>query len=134
VEPALFPLDALEETIQVAHLGDVSLHPRRVMSDLLNCGGQLHFTATSDEDVGAFLHKLLCGGQADPTTATSDQCNLSRELGHRLSSNLRLSAPPNGTISRTCVSLANLLTLSMIGKKAENTLELEDPRESCSLL
>src|SRR5882724_8475570 len=51
--------------------------PVTFLSELLYRRSQFRFTATADEDVRAFVHKLLRRRQTDAAVATSDDCNFS---------------------------------------------------------
>jgi hypothetical protein len=49
---------------------------------LLDRRSQLRCTAPRDEDVRAFVHELLCRGQANAAVTTSDECSISFKLTH----------------------------------------------------
>ena len=51
-------------------------------ADLLDRRRQLRLPAPRDEDVGAFVHKLLRRRQANAAIATSNEGNFSFELPH----------------------------------------------------
>ena len=82
IELALLPLDLSEETIKIAEVRHVSLDAGHISSDLLDRRSQLWVTAPRDEDVRAFVHKLLRGRQANAATAASNDCDFSLKLTH----------------------------------------------------
>src|SRR5207237_7639605 len=92
---ALIPVDVGEEAIQIAKVRHGSLYGRRISSDLLYRRSQLRITASRDEDVRTFVHKLLGRRKTDPAIAASNECNLSFKLTH------------------TCVSLVVLASRSV---------------------
>src|SRR5262249_8961474 len=71
-----------EETIKIGEVRHVSLDAGHIASDLLDRHSQLRMTAPRDEDVRAFVHKLLRGGQANAATAASNNCDFSLKLTH----------------------------------------------------
>jgi hypothetical protein len=82
IELALLAFDLREQAIEIAKVRHVSLHAGYVSSDLLDRRGQLSIAASRDEDVRAFLHKLLRRRKADAAIAAGDECNFSFELAH----------------------------------------------------
>src|SRR5262245_53060062 len=82
IELALLPLDLSEETIKIAEVRHVSLDAGHISSDLLDRRSQLRLTAPRDEDVRAFMHKLLRGRQANAAAAASNNCDFSLKLTH----------------------------------------------------
>src|SRR5262245_45156526 len=82
IEPALLPLDLREEAIQIAQVRHVSLDAGHIAADLLYRPSQLRLTAPRDEDVGAFVHKLLRRGKANTAIATRNEGNFSFQLVH----------------------------------------------------
>jgi hypothetical protein len=71
-----------EEAIQIAKVRHVSLYAGYISADLLYRRSQLRLTAPRDEDVRAFVGKLLGRRQAKAAVATSDECNFSFKLTH----------------------------------------------------
>jgi hypothetical protein len=83
IELALLPLDLCEEAIQIAKVRHVSLTAGDMASDLLDRRSQLRLTAPRDEDVRAFVHKLLCRRQANAARAPGDEGRFAFQLPHR---------------------------------------------------
>src|SRR5258708_6656046 len=86
-------LDGLVETIEVGQSGNVSVNASDVVADRLHGRGELFLTAASNEDVGTFSYKELCGGQPYPGCATGNDCHSSLQFpifGHRWFSSLPL--------------------------------------------
>src|ERR1700687_5608403 len=81
---ALLPLDLCEEAIQIAQVRHVSLDACPISSDFRYRRRQLRVTAPRDEDVRAFVHKLLRRRQADAAIAARNEGNLSFQLTHVL--------------------------------------------------
>jgi hypothetical protein len=82
IELALPPLDLCEETVKVIKVRHVSLHGGDISPDLLYRPSQFLITTPRDEDVRAFVHKLLCRSEANAAIATSNECNFSFKLVH----------------------------------------------------
>jgi hypothetical protein len=71
-----------EEAIKIVKFGDISLYAGHASSDLFNRRRQLLFTAPRDENVRAFVHKLLRRRKTDAAIATGYECNFSFKLTH----------------------------------------------------
>src|SRR5467141_3827928 len=82
VELALLPLDLREEAIQITKVRHISLYAANISSDFLYRPSQLRLTAARDEDVCAFIHKLLRRGKANAAVAAGNECNFSFKLVH----------------------------------------------------
>ena len=89
IELALLPLDLCEQAIQVVKARRVCLYGGHISANLLRRRRQLRLTAPRDEEVGAFAHELLGRRQANATTTTGNECNLSFELAHVCSPSLK---------------------------------------------
>src|SRR5258707_13846372 len=84
IELALLLLDLCEQAIKIAKVRHVSLHAGYISSDLFDCHGQFGITTTRDEDMRAFVHKLLCRRKANAAIATGNECDFSFKLVHVL--------------------------------------------------
>src|ERR1700730_8369612 len=82
IKLALLPLDLCEEAIKIAKVRHVSLYAGYISSDLFYRRSQFRISASRDEDVRAFVHKLLRRGEANAAIATSNECNFSFKLAH----------------------------------------------------
>src|SRR5262245_10451688 len=82
IELALLPLDLSEETIKIAEVRHVSLYAGHISADLLDRRRQLRMTAPRDEDVRAFVHKLLRSRKANAAAAARNDCDFSLKLAH----------------------------------------------------
>src|SRR5262249_33374611 len=82
IELALLSLDLSEETIKIAQVRHVSWDVGHISSDLLGRRSQLRMTAPRDEDVRAFVHKLLRSRQANAAAAASNDGDFSLKLPH----------------------------------------------------
>src|SRR5262245_65918353 len=82
IELALLPLDLSEETIKIAEVRHVSLYVGHISSDLLDRRRQLRMTAPRDEDVRAFVHKMLGSRKANAAAATRNERDFSFKLAH----------------------------------------------------
>src|SRR2546430_6898661 len=83
VQTCALPIfDLCEETIEIAKVRHVSLYGGDSAPDLLDRRSQLRITAPRDEDVGAFVHKLLRRRKANTASATGDEADLSFKLTH----------------------------------------------------
>jgi hypothetical protein len=69
-----------EEPIQITKVRHVSWYACDISSDLSYRRRQLRFTAPRDEDVRAFVHKLLRRRKTDAAIATGYECNFSFKL------------------------------------------------------
>src|SRR5258706_6185204 len=76
VDFAFLSLDLGEKAIKIVQVRYVSRYARDISSDLLHRRGQLRFTPPRDENVHAFVHKLLRRRQADAAVSARDQSNL----------------------------------------------------------
>src|SRR5215831_2149882 len=73
IELALLALDLRAQAIEIAEIRHVSLHAGYVSSDLRDRRRQLPVTTPAYEDVGAFVHELLRGRQADAAVAAETE-------------------------------------------------------------
>src|SRR5437870_12662227 len=84
VQLALLPLDLCEEAIEIAKVRNVSLYAGDISPDLLDRRRQLRIAAPRNEDVRAFVDKLLRRRQANAAIAASNEGNFSFKLTHIL--------------------------------------------------
>src|SRR5205823_2900418 len=82
IELALLSLDVREEAIKIAQVRHVSLHAGDIAPDLLDRCSQLWTTAPRDEDIRAFVHKLLRRRQANAAIATRNEGNFPFQPAH----------------------------------------------------
>ena len=69
-----------EEAVQIAQVRHVALDAGDMAADCLDRRRQLRLPAPRDEDVRAFVHKLLRRRQADAAIATGHEGNFSFKL------------------------------------------------------
>src|SRR6266478_127503 len=82
IELALLLLNLCELAIKIGEVRHVSLYAGYISSDLLNRRSQLRISTPRDEDVRAFVHKLLCRRKANAAITTSNECDFSFKLAH----------------------------------------------------
>ena len=82
IEPALLSRDVREEAIKIAQVRHVAVDAGDMAADLLDRCSSLWTTAPRDEDIRAFVHKLLRRRQANTAIATRDEGNFSFQLPH----------------------------------------------------
>src|SRR5260370_426988 len=75
-------LDLREEAIEITNVRDVCLHADHVSCDLFHCRCKLRIAASSNEDVGPFVDKLVRSGKPNPATSPRHKRNFSFELAH----------------------------------------------------
>src|SRR5258705_4158933 len=93
IELALLLLDLSKEAFDVGDVRHVSLHTGDISSDFLDGGGQFRAAAPSDEDVGAFVDKLLRGREADAAIDARHERDFSVKLAHRFRLDVRFISP-----------------------------------------
>ena len=85
VDPALFPLDRVEQAVEVVEIGRVAAHAGHVPADQLDGLVQRLPSPARDENVGAFFDEPLGARQRHATRSTRDDCNLTFKLSHDFS-------------------------------------------------
>ena len=69
VDPALFSLDRVEQTVEVVEIGRVAAHARDVPADQLDGLVERLLPPAGDEDVGPFFEKSFAVARAMPEVA-----------------------------------------------------------------
>ena len=82
VDPALFPLDRVEQTVEVVEIGRVAAHAGHVPTDQLDGLVQPLLFPARDENIGAFFNEPLGARQRHAARSTRDDCNLTFKLSH----------------------------------------------------
>src|ERR1700677_3278187 len=85
VEPALFPLDRVEQPVEVVEIGRVAAHAGHVPADQLDGLVQRLLSPARDENIGAFFNEPPGARQRHTARSTRDDCNLTLKLSHNLS-------------------------------------------------
>src|SRR6267142_338053 len=83
IELALLTFDLREQAIEIGRVRHVSLHAGDISAERFHRRGQLGLAPPRDVDVGAFVHELLRGREADAATATGDERDFPVELAHQ---------------------------------------------------
>src|ERR1700760_557428 len=76
VDLALFPLDRLEQTVEVVEIGRVAAHAGYVPADQPEGLVERLLPPARDEDIGAFFNEPLGARQRHAARSTRDDCNL----------------------------------------------------------
>src|SRR6201993_4406167 len=85
VDLALFPLDRIEQTVEVVEIGGVAAHAGHVSANQLDRLIELLLPPTRDENVGAFFDEAFGASQRHAARSTRDDCNFSFKLSHNYS-------------------------------------------------
>src|SRR6266700_5451996 len=85
VDLALFPLDRVEQTVEVVEMGRVAAHAGHVPANQLDGHIELLLPPTRDENVGALFNEPLGARQRQAARSTRDNCNFSFKLSHNCS-------------------------------------------------
>jgi hypothetical protein len=85
VDLALFPLDRVEQTVEVVEIGRVAAHAGHVPANQLDGLIELLLPPTRDENVGTLFNKALGARQRHAARSTRDDCNLTLKLSHNYS-------------------------------------------------
>src|SRR5258707_2517264 len=85
VDLALFPLDRIEQAVEVVEIGRVTAHAGHVPANQLDGLIELLLPPTRDENVGAFFNEPLGTLQRQAARSTRDDCNLTFKLSHNYS-------------------------------------------------
>src|SRR6266850_136269 len=82
VDPDLFPLDCVEQTVEVVEIGRVAAHTGHVPANQLDGLVERLLPPARDENVGAFFNEPLGARQRHAARSTRDDCNLTLKLSH----------------------------------------------------
>src|SRR5689334_1076741 len=82
VDPALFPLDRVEQTVEVVEIGRVAAHAGHVPANQLDGLVERLLPPARDEDIGTFFNEPLGARQRQAARSTRDDCNLTLKLSH----------------------------------------------------
>src|SRR5689334_23163823 len=93
VDPALFPLDRVEQTVEVVEIGRVAAHAGHVPANQLDGLVERLLPSARDEDICAFFYEPPGARQRHAARSTRDDCNLTLELSHDVSFRLSSVAP-----------------------------------------
>src|SRR6202021_466143 len=85
VDPALFPLDRVEQTVEVVEIGRVAAHAGYVPANQLDGLIERLLPPARDENVGTFFNEALGALQRQAARSTRDDCNFSFKLSHNYS-------------------------------------------------
>jgi hypothetical protein len=85
VDPALFPLDRVEQTVEVVEIGCVAAHAGHVPANQLDGLVERLLPSARDENIGAFFNEPLGARQRHPARSARDDCNLTLKLSHDFS-------------------------------------------------
>ncbi len=82
VDRALFPLDRLEQTVQIFEVRRVGLYAGHVPPDQLDGVVQRVLPTACNEDMSSFVDEQLGASQRHTTCRACDHRNLAIELSH----------------------------------------------------
>src|SRR3984885_9116890 len=85
VDLALFPLDRVEQTVEVVETGRVAAHAGYVPANQRDGLIERLLPSARDENIGAFFNEPLGARQHHATRSTRDDCNLTFKLSHNFS-------------------------------------------------
>src|SRR6202034_2974607 len=85
VDRALFPLDRVEQTIEVVEIGRVAPHAGHVPANQLDGLVERLLPSARDENIGSFFNEKLCARQRHAARSTRDDGNLTLQLSHNFS-------------------------------------------------
>src|SRR3984957_16116318 len=85
VDLALFPLDCVEQTVEVVEIGRVAAHGGYVPANQLDGLVECLLPPAHDENIGALFNEPLRARQRHAARSTRDDCNLTLKLSHDLS-------------------------------------------------
>src|ERR1700675_4755845 len=85
VAPALFPLDRVEQAVEVVEIGRVAAHAGHVPANQPDGLVERLLPSARDENVGAFLNEPLGARQRHAARSTGDDCNLTLKVSHDFS-------------------------------------------------
>src|SRR6202011_2150539 len=76
VDPDLFPLDRIEQAVEVVEIGRVTAHAGHVPANQLDGFIERLLPPTRDENVGTFFNEALGARQRHAARSTCDYCDL----------------------------------------------------------
>ncbi len=82
VDLALFPLDRIEEPVEVVEIGRVTAHAGHVPANQLDGLIELFLPPARYENVGTFFNEALGARQRHAARSARDDCNFSFKLSH----------------------------------------------------
>src|ERR1700759_4001325 len=85
VDPALFPLDRVEQTVEVVEIGRVAADASYVPANQLDGFVERLLPPARDEDIGAFFNKQPGARQRHAARSTRDDGNFTFKLSHDFS-------------------------------------------------
>src|SRR5260370_13274013 len=85
VDPALFPLDRVEQAVEVVEIGRVAAHAGHVPANQLDGLVERLLPPARDENIGAFFNEPLGARQRHTARSTPDDRNLTLNLSHNYS-------------------------------------------------
>src|SRR4051812_8629658 len=98
VDPALFPLDRVEQTVEVVEIGRVAAHAGHVPADQLDGLVQRLLSPARDENIGAFFNErwaLASAMPLDPPVMTATlRSSFPMTASFQASVSDRLGTPP----------------------------------------
>src|ERR1700741_4261781 len=85
VDLALFPLDRVEQAVEVVEIGRVAAHAGHVSANQLDGLIERLLPPARDENVGTFFNEAFGARQRHAARSTRDDCNLTFKLSHNYS-------------------------------------------------
>src|SRR6266403_5549523 len=85
VDLALFPLDRVEQTVEVVEIGRVAAHADHVPANQLDGLVERLLPPARDKNIGAFFDEPLGARQRHAARSTRDDCNLTLKPSHDFS-------------------------------------------------
>jgi hypothetical protein len=83
VDLALFPLDRVEQTVEVVEIGRVAAHAGHVPANQPDGLVERLLPPARDENVGAFFNEPPGARQHHAARSTRDDCNFTFKLSHK---------------------------------------------------
>src|SRR5258706_9100175 len=80
-----FPLDRVEQTVEVVEIGRVAAHAGYVPANQLDGLVERLLPPARDENIGAFFNEPLGARQRQAARSTRNDCNLTLKLSHDFS-------------------------------------------------
>src|SRR3984957_11146081 len=85
VDPALFPLNRVEQTVDVVEIGRVAAHAGPIPANQFDSLIERLLPPARNENIRALFHEPLSARQRHATRSTRDDCNLTLKLSHDFS-------------------------------------------------
>src|SRR5439155_21910852 len=86
VDPTLFPLDRVEQAVEVVETGRVAAHAGHVSANQLDGLVERFLRSARDENIGAFFNEPPGARQRHAARSARDDGNLTFKLSHNFSS------------------------------------------------